>query len=222
MGPSWEFKTMRHHMDLIRDAVINGKHKEIEDLVRAATEDGVKPDTIINDAMIAGMDVVGKRFSQNQIFVPEMLVSAFTMQKGLNLIKPFLKGQETEPKGTIVICTVKGDIHDIGKNLVIMMLEGSGFRVIDLGVDITVEKLIQKVEEIKPTVLGLSALLTTTMPEMQRAIDELNARGLRDRVKVMIGGAPVNAAFAEKIGADAYGKDAAEAVEISRRFILKT
>ncbi len=213
---------MRHHLDEIKKAVIDGKHKEIEDLVRTATEDGVKPDTVINDAMIAGMDVVGKRFSENQIFVPEMLVSAFTMQKGLDLIKPFLKGQETEPKGTIVMCTVKGDIHDIGKNLVIMMLEGSGFRVIDLGVDITVEKLIQEVEKINPNVLGLSALLTTTMPEMQRAIDELKARGLRDRVQVMIGGAPVNAAFAEKIGADAYGKDAAEAVEISRRFILKT
>jgi len=213
---------MTHHLDVIRDAVIDGKHKEIEDLVRAAIENGVKPGTIINDAMIGGMDVVGKRFSQHQIFVPEMLVSAFTMQKGLDLIKPLLKGQETQPKGTIIMCTVKGDIHEIGKNLVIMMLEGSGFHVIDLGVDITVEKLIQKVEEIKPDVLGLSALLTTTMPEMKKAIDELMARGLRDRVNVMVGGAPVNAAFAEKIGADAYGKDATEAVEISRRFILKT
>ena len=213
---------MSHHLEIIRNAVIDGKHREIEDLVRAAIENGVKPGTIINDAMIGGMDVVGKRFSQNQIFVPEMLVSAFTMQKGLGLIKPFLKGQETQPKGTIIMCTVKGDIHEIGKNLVIMMLEGSGFHVIDLGVDITVEKLIQKVEEIKPNVLGLSALLTTTMPEMKKALDELKARGLRDRVNVMVGGAPVNAGFAEKIGADAYGKDAAEAVEISRRFILKT
>jgi 5-methyltetrahydrofolate--homocysteine methyltransferase len=217
-----ELKTMSYHLEVIRDAIIDGKHKEIEDLVRAAIENGVKPGTIINDAMIGGMDVVGKRFSQHQIFVPEMLVSAFTMQKGLNLIKPFLKGQETQPKGTIIMCTVKGDIHEIGKNLVIMMLEGSGFHVIDLGVDITVEKLIQKVEEIKPNVLGLSALLTTTMPEMKKTIDELMARGLRDRINVMVGGAPVNAAFAEKIGADAYGKDAAEAVEISRRFILKT
>jgi 5-methyltetrahydrofolate--homocysteine methyltransferase len=213
---------MSHHLEIIRNAVIDGKHREIEDLVRAAIENGVKPEAIINDAMIGGMDVVGKRFSQNQIFVPEMLVSAFTMQKGLGLIKPFLKGQETQPKGTIIMCTVKGDIHEIGKNLVIMMLEGSGFHVIDLGVDITVEKLIQKVEEIKPNVLGLSALLTTTMPEMKKALDELKARGLRDRVNVMVGGAPVNAGFAEKIGADAYGKDAAEAVEISRRFILKT
>lgn len=213
---------MANHLDEIKEVVINGKYKEIEDLVKAAIEDGMKVHEIINDAMIAAMDVVGKRFAENQIFVPEMLVSAFTMKKGLDLIKPLLTGEETTSKGTIIMCTVKGDIHDIGKNLVIMMLEGSGFHVIDLGVDITVEKLIQKVKETNPNVLGLSALLTTTMPEMQRAIEELKARGLRDRVKVMVGGAPVNAAFAEKIGADAYGKDAAEAVEISRRFILKT
>jgi 5-methyltetrahydrofolate--homocysteine methyltransferase len=210
---------MSHHLDEIKDAVINGKHKEIEDLVRAAVQDGVTPDVIINDAMIFAMDLVGKRFSQNQIFVPEMLVSAFTMQKGLGFIKPLLKGHETRSKGTIIMCTVKGDIHDIGKNLVSMMLEGAGFHVIDLGVDITVDKLMQKVEEIRPDILGLSALLTTTMPEMGKAIEELKARELRDHVKVMVGGAPVNDLFAEKIGADAYGNDAAEAVEISRRFI---
>jgi len=211
---------MSYYLDEIRDAVIHGKHKEIEDLVRAAVQDGVTPDLIINDAMISAMDLVGKRFSQHQIFVPEMLVSAFTMQKGVGFIKPLLKGYETHSKGTIIMCTVKGDIHDIGKNLVSMMLEGAGFYVIDLGVDITVEKLMQKVEEIKPDILGLSALLTTTMPEMEKAIEELKSRELRDHVKVMVGGAPVNAVFAEKIGADAYGNDAAEAVEISRRFLL--
>ena len=210
---------MSYYLDEIRDAVIHGKHKEIEDLVRAAVQDGVTPDLIINDAMISAIDLVGKRFSQHQIFVPEMLVSAFTMQKGVGFIKPLLKGYETHSKGTIIMCTVKGDIHDIGKNLVSMMLEGAGFYVIDLGVDITVEKLMQKVEEIKPDILGLSALLTTTMPEMEKAIEELKARELRDHVKVMVGGAPVNATFAEKIGADAYGNDAAEAVEISRGFV---
>jgi len=213
---------MSHHLNEIKDAVINGDHAEIEDLVKGAIDDGVDFNEIVNDAMIPAMDVVGKRFTEHQIFVPEMLVSAFTMKKGLELIKLLLDGGETQSKGTIVMCTVKGDIHDIGKNLVVMMLEGAGFQVIDLGVDITVEKLIQKLEEIKPDVLGLSALLTTTMPEMKKLIDELAARGLRDHVKVMIGGAPVNAAFAEKIGADAYGEDAAEAVEISRRLIGKT
>ena len=213
---------MSHHLDEIKNAVINGEHGEIEDLVKAAIDDGVNPGEIVNNTMIAAMDTVGQRFAQHQIFVPEMLVSAFTMKKGLELVKPLLKWEKTQPRGTIIMCTVKGDIHDIGKNLVVMMLEGAGFQVIDLGVDITVEKLIQELEEIKPDVLGLSALLTTTMPEMKKLIDELEARGLRDHVKVMIGGAPVNAAFAEKIGADAYGEDAAEAVEISRRFIGKT
>ena len=213
---------MSHHLDEIREAVIDGKHQEIEGLVQAAIEDGIKVDVIINDAMIAAMDEVGRRFAENQIFVPEMLVSAFTMKKGVDLIKTALKDQEIESKGTIIMCTVKGDIHDIGKNLVIMMLEGAGFRVIDLGVDLTVEKLIQEVEKMKPNILGLYALLTTTMPEMKKVIEELKAQELRDRVKVMVGGAPVNAGFAEKIGADAYGKDAAEAVEISRRFVHKT
>ena len=130
--------------------------------------------------------------------------------------------RHTEPKGTIIMCTVKGDIHDISKNLVIMMLEGTGFHVINLGVDLTVEKLIREVEEMKPNTLGLSALLTTTMPEMKKVIEELKALELRDRVKVMVGGAPVNAAFAEKIGTDAYGKDAVEAVKISRGFVRQT
>jgi len=207
---------MGDHLDGIKEAVINGKHKEIEDLVKAAIEDGMKVHEIINDAMIVAMDVVGRRFAENQIFVPEMLVSAFTMKKGVDLIKPLLNGEETASKGTIIMCTVKGDIHDIGKNLVIMMLEGAGFHVIDLGVDLTVEKLIRKVEEIKPDILGLSALLTTTMPEMKNVIEALKSKGLRSRVKVMVGGAPVDAKFAEKIGADGYGKDAAEAVELAR------
>jgi len=213
---------MSNHLDEIKNAVIQGRHKEIEDLVKAAIEGKASINEIVNDALIAAMDVVGQKFADKGIFVPEMLVSAITMKKGLDLIKPLLKGKETESRGTIIMCTVKGDIHDIGKNLVIMMLEGAGFHVIDLGVDITVEKLIQTVEKMKPNILGLSALLTTTMPEMKKVIEELNVRELRDHVRVMVGGAPVNAAFAEKIGADAYGKDAVEAVEISRRFVGQT
>jgi len=209
---------MSVHLDEIKDAVIEGKYKEIENLVKAAIDDGVDLDEIINNAMIAAMDVVGQKFQDDEIFVPEMLVSAVTMKKGLGLIKPLLKSEETESKGTIILCTVKGDMHDIGKNLVSMMLEGAGFHVIDLGVDLTVEKVVEKVKEIQPDILGLSALLTT-MPGMGKVIEELKAQGLRDRVKVMIGGAPLNAAFAERIGADAYGKDAAEAVKISRRFV---
>ena len=210
---------MGDHLDEIRDAVISGKHKEIEDLVKSAIEDRANLDELINDAMIAAMDVVGKKFVDNEIFVPEMLVSAVTMKKGLALIKPLLKDEETESKGTIIMCTVKGDIHDIGKNLVIMMLEGAGFNVIDLGVDLTVEKLIHQVEEIKPDILGLSALLTTTMPEMKNVIGTLESKGLRNNVKVIVGGAPVDTTFAEKIGADGYGKDSTEAVSLARRFV---
>jgi len=210
---------MPDHLNVIREAVVGGKHKEIEGLVNAAVEDNVDLDRLINEAMIDAMDTVGKKFAQNEIFVPEMLVSAATMKKGLDIIKPLLKEGETESKGTIMMCTVKGDIHDIGKNLVNMMLEGAGFDVIDLGVDLTVETVIGQVEEIKPNVLGLSALLTTTMAEMKKVIETLDSKGLRGSVKVMVGGAPVDAGFAEKIGADGYGKDAQEAVSLARSFV---
>jgi 5-methyltetrahydrofolate--homocysteine methyltransferase len=163
--------------------------------------------------------VVGDRFSKSKIFVPEMLVAAMAMKKGLGMIKPLLKDQEAQSRGKVVLCTVKGDLHDIGKNLVAMMLEGAGFEVIDLGVDVTVEKVIDKVTEIQAQVLGLSALLTTTMPEMENVINFLQTKGLRENVKVMVGGAPLSAEFAQKIGADAFGKDAAEAVSLARSFI---
>jgi 5-methyltetrahydrofolate--homocysteine methyltransferase len=212
-------ETMSEHLDKIMEAVISGKHAEIEALVQAAIEDKADLDQIINDGMISAMDIVGQKFAENEIFIPEMLVSAVTMKKGLEIIRPLLKGDEIKSRGTLIMCTVKGDIHDIGKNLVIMMLQGAGFDVIDLGVDMNTEELIQKVEEIKPDILGLSALLTTTMPEMKNIVDTLKDKGLRNNVKVIIGGAPLNAAFAEKVGADGYGQDAAEAVELARRLV---
>jgi len=141
-----------------------------------------------------------------------------TMKSGLEVVKPRLAGGESQSRGTVIMATVKGDLHDIGKNLVSMMLEGAGFKVLDLGVDLSVEKLIDQVKAVGPDVLGLSALLTTTMPEMQKVIAELKNQGLRDKVKVLVGGAPVDRAFAEKIGADGYGSNAAEAVELARRF----
>jgi 5-methyltetrahydrofolate--homocysteine methyltransferase len=203
----------------IKKTVIAGKHKEIEALVQKAIQEKANLDDLINRALIAAMDAVGDRFAKSEIFVPEMLVSAVTMKKGLDIIKPLLKEDEEQTRGKVVLCTVKGDLHDIGKNLVAMMLEGAGLEVIDLGVDVTVEKVIDKVNEIQPQVLGLSALLTTTMPEMENVIKLLHERGIREEVKVMIGGAPVDADFAERIGADAYGEDAAEAVTIARGFI---
>ena len=141
------------------------------------------------------------------------------MKKGLALIKPLLTGKTPQSKGVILIGTVKGDIHDIGKNLVTMMLEGAGFNVLDLGVDLGVEKLISKVQKLKPDILALSALLTTAMPEMEKVIRALESRGLRDSVKVMVGGAPVDSKFADKIGADGYAKDAGEAVQLAKKFL---
>jgi 5-methyltetrahydrofolate--homocysteine methyltransferase len=202
----------------IKAKVIAGKHKEIEAMVQQAIDSGVALNSIINLSLIAAMDVIGRRFGTGEIFVPEMLVSAITMKKGLEIIKPLLKQGEGQSRGKIILCTVKGDLHDIGKNLVAMMLEGAGFEVFDLGVDTTVESVIKNIDDIQPDVLGLSALLTTTMPEMQKVIEELQERGIRDRIRIMVGGAPVSEQFAQEIGADAFGKDAAEAVLIARSF----
>jgi 5-methyltetrahydrofolate--homocysteine methyltransferase len=213
---------MGYDQEAIKDAIINGKHQEIEELVRKAMADKANPEELINDVMIAAMDTVGKKFAANEIYVPEMLVSALTMKKGLELIKPLLKAEGAgAAKGTIVMGTVKGDIHDIGKNLVVMMLQGAGFNVYDLGVDLSSEQVIEQVEKVKPDILGLSALLTTSMPEMKKVIEALKEGKLRDRVKVMVGGAPLNTAFAEKIGADGYGKNATEAVELARHFMAE-
>jgi 5-methyltetrahydrofolate--homocysteine methyltransferase len=207
---------MGDHLETIKNAVISGQHDEIKALVRSAIDAGLDPNRIINEALIPAMDVVGKDFGSGKIFVPEMLVSAVTMKEGVEIVKPLLAGGQRHSPGTVIMATVRGDLHDIGKNLVTMMLEGAGFKVIDLGVDLDVDKLIEQVKAIGPDILGLSALLTTTMPEMQKVIGELKAQGLRDKVKVIVGGAPVDRTFAEKIGADGYGANAAEAVELAR------
>jgi 5-methyltetrahydrofolate--homocysteine methyltransferase len=210
---------MDTRLEKIKEAVVAGKHNEIEGLVKSAIEDKVDLDSIINDALISAMDVVGQKYSNNEIYVPEMLVSAITMKKGLDIINPLLLEGAKESKGKIIMCTVKGDIHDIGKNLVIMMLQGAGFDVIDLGVDMTTDKVVEQVIKIKPDIVGLSALLTTTMPAMKTLIEALVEKGLRDRVKVMVGGAPVNSEWAQKIGADGYAPDAGKAVELARRLV---
>ncbi len=212
---------MGDHLATIKSAVVGGKHGDIKSLVQNAIGAGLDPNTIINEALIPAMDVVGKDFGTGKIFVPEMLVSALTMKMGVDLLKPLLAGDQAQSRGTVIMATVKGDLHDIGKNLVTMMLEGAGFMVVDLGVDLDAQKLIEQVKAIRPDILGLSALLTTTMPEIQKVIGELKAQGLRDKVKVMVGGAPVDRTFAEKIGADGYGANAAEAVQLARRLTEK-
>jgi len=210
---------MDTRLEKIKEAVVAGKHNEIEGLVKSAIEDKIDLESIINDSLISAMDVVGQKYSNNEIYVPEMLVSAITMKKGLDIINPLLVEGAKESKGKIIMCTVKGDIHDIGKNLVIMMLQGAGFDVIDLGVDMTTDKVIEQVIKVKPDIVGLSALLTTTMPAMKTLIEALVAKGLRDSVKVMVGGAPVNAEWAKKIGADGYAPDAGKAVELARSLV---
>lgn len=210
---------MNENLEHIKSAVIGGKHNEIEGLVEKAIQNGADLDQIVNDTFASAMEIVGKKFTDGEVFVPEMLVAAVTMKKGLEIIKPLLNVAELESKGTVLMGTVKGDLHDVGKNLVIMMLEAAGFHVIDLGVDVSRETFVQQVQEVKPDILGLSALLTTTMPEMKNVIEALEEKRLRNTVKVMVGGAPIDARFAEKIGADGYGKDAAEAVQLSKTLI---
>ncbi|MDP1989816.1 MAG: cobalamin-dependent protein [Syntrophales bacterium] len=206
-------------LNAIREAVIGGLHREIEACIGEATAVGVPPAAVMNDGLIAAMDEIGRRFGAGEIFVPEMLVAALTMKKGLDSLKPLLAAGGAAPAGTILMATVKGDLHDIGKNIVAMMLEGAGFRVVDLGVDVDTEKVIRGIEAENPDILGFSSLLTTTMPEMGAIIAALAARGLRDRVRIMVGGAPLDAAYAERIGADGYGRDAVAAVEMARRFM---
>jgi len=210
---------MTDFIDTIREMVVSGKFKDIEGEVQRAVDSGTDLNSLINDALISAMDIVGKRFADSEIYVPEMLVSATTMKRGLNIIKPLLQSGEADHRGTVAMGTVKGDLHDIGKNLVTMMMEGAGFQVIDLGVDVKIENLLDTVENGKVDIIGLSALLTTTMPEMENVIKVLTEAGLRDKVKVIIGGAPIDQGFADKIGADGFGTDAVEAVQLARDLI---
>ncbi len=207
-------------MDLkqIFENVIEGQAPEVEAGVKAALAAGMEAGTILNDALIAAMDEVGRRFEDGDFFVPEMLISARAMQAGLSLLKPYLTATDVKASGKIAIGTVKGDLHDIGKNLVAMMLEGAGFEIIDLGVDVAPEAFVDAVHE-GANLIGMSALLTTTMSNMGATIQALKAAGLRDKVKVMIGGAPVTEEFAKSIGADAFAPDASSATRIARQLV---
>jgi corrinoid protein of di/trimethylamine methyltransferase len=198
-------------LEEIKEALMAGNANKVREGVSKALEEGVAPTTIINDALIAAMNVVGVKFKNNEIYVPEVLVAARAMHAGMEVVKPLLTGDSLKEKGTMVIGTVKGDLHDIGKNLVIMMMEGAGFKVIDLGIDVPAEKFVQAVEEHKPQVVGMSALLTSTMMQMKKTIEALAA--YRDRIKIIVGGAPVTQKFADEIGADGYAPDAASAVD---------
>ncbi|MDR3562756.1 MAG: corrinoid protein [Negativicutes bacterium] len=203
----------------IKEATIAGKGDKVQELARQALDDGISLDELINNGFIAAMAVVGERFSQGEIFVPEMLVAARAMKLGLAVLEPVVKTTQRKYLGRVVIGTVQGDLHDIGKNLVIMMLQGSGYEVIDLGIDVKPEQFVAAVREHQPDVLGMAALLTTTMKFMTDSVAALEAAGLRQQVKVIVGGAPVTPQFAKQIGADRYVPDAGEAIDIMRQLL---
>jgi 5-methyltetrahydrofolate--homocysteine methyltransferase len=200
-------------LDALKEAVINGDAKGCTVLTEVAIQAGHAPQKILTEALVPAMQVVGDKFRCNEVYVPEVLVAARAMKKSLGLLKPLLTQTGAKPVGTAVIGTVKGDLHDIGKNLVGMMLEGAGFEVIDLGADVAPEKFVQAAKDSKAQIVGISTLLTTTMLGMKDVLRALERAELRTKVKVMVGGAPVTQSFADEIGADGYGESAAEAVD---------
>jgi len=203
----------------IAEAILNFDHAGIEQKVRAALESGADAQTILNDGMIRTMGEVGRRFEEGEFFIPEMLLAATTMEKGLAVLQPRLVQAGARPAGTVVIGTVKGDLHDVGKSLVAMMFRGAGFEVVDLGVDVPPEQFVEKARSHKADIVAMSALLTTTMTGMKSTIEALREAGLRKRVKVMVGGAPLSDAYAREIGADGYAPDAASAADMALQLI---
>ena len=206
-------------VEQVHDDLYNGLKSEIEAATRIFLERGWSPEKVLNQALVEGMRIVGVDFRDGILFVPEVLLAANAMKGGMEILRPLLVETGVEPIGKIVIGTVKGDIHDIGKNLVSMMLEGAGFEVIDLGINNPVEKYLAALEKHQPDILGMSALLTTTMPYMKVVIDTLKQKGIRDDYIVLVGGAPLNEEFGKAVGADAYCRDAAIAVETAKSLI---
>ena len=210
---------MSSMLQIIASKLYNGENEKIGELVQQALDQGIAVEKILNDALIVGMDRVSKTFKSGDLFLPEVLLSARAMYAGMDVLRPLLAENDISGAGKYVIGTMKGDLHDIGKNLVKMMLDGAGFETIDLGIDVQPETFVETVRKHQPKIIGMSALLTTTMVQMKRVIEALEEAGLRDSVKIMVGGAPITPAFAEQIGADAYAPDAGTAVDIARSLI---
>ncbi|WP_340149564.1 B12-binding domain-containing protein [uncultured Sneathiella sp.] len=208
-------------VEQMHDDLYDGLADEICEGVNILLERGWEPYRVLTDALVEGMRIVGIDFRDGILFVPEVLLAANSMKAGMAILKPLLAETDAPKAGKMVIGTVKGDIHDIGKNLVIMMMEGAGFEVIDLGINNPVEKYLEALEEHKPDIIGMSALLTTTMPYMKVVIDTMKEKGIRDDYIVMVGGAPLNEEFADSVGADAYGRDAAMTVEIAQKMVAE-
>ena len=197
-----------------------GKAKDVKALVQKALDEHISPQDILNEGMIAGMQIIGAKFKKNEVFVPEVLIAARAMNAGLEVLRPVLIDSGVKPIGKAIICTVAGDLHDIGKNLVKMMFEGQGIECVDLGVDVNSLAIIEAVKAYQPNLVCLSALLATTMMEQKEIIKALNEAGLRNQVKVLVGGAPVTETFAQEIGADGYATDAASAAELAKGILL--
>jgi 5-methyltetrahydrofolate--homocysteine methyltransferase len=206
-------------MKALSEAVISGDQAKALEITKAAISEGVSPETILKEGLIAGMNIIGVRFKNNEVYIPEVLIAARAMKTAMEVLEPKLVEAGVEPVGKAMIGTVQGDLHDIGKNLVIMMLKGAGFDVVDLGVDVSAAKFVEKAKETKVKIIGLSALITTTMPSMEKVVKALKEAGLA--VKVMIGGAPITQAYADRIGADGYAPDAASAVDLAKSLIGK-
>ena len=204
---------------VIQQDVMKGKHEAITGHVQEMLDKGFNPNDILNRGMLSTMEVIGARFTSGDVFIPEVLLSARAMNEALRVLEPYLAKEKKDVSGKLIVGTVRGDLHDIGKNMVVTMLRGVGFDVTDLGINIKTEDFVSKVAEIKPDILGLSALLTTTMPEMKKVIDALEESGLREKVKVMVGGAPVNETFAGQIGADGYAADAGASVDLAKKLL---
>ena len=207
------------HKETIYEGILKGNMKAVEDATKAALAENVAAGELLNEAMIPAMAEVGRLFEANEYYVPEMLIAARAMKAGLALLRPKLVAEDVKPLGKVALGTVKGDLHDIGKNLVAIMIEGAGFEIVDLGVDVSPEQFVAAVRDNNAAVVGLSALLTTTMPSMKSTIDAMKEAGLRDQVKIIIGGAPVTQKYADEIGADGYARDAAGAATLTKKLL---
>jgi 5-methyltetrahydrofolate--homocysteine methyltransferase len=208
---------MTEILEDIYEGILDGDRDAVTEGVQEALDEGVSPEKILKEGLIAAMGEVGRLYEEGEYFVPEMLIAARAMQAGLQLLKPHLVDTDIKPTGKVVIGTVQGDLHDIGKNLVAMMMEGAGFEIVDLGTDVPASDFVTAVTENDANIVALSALLTTTMPQQQSVIDALVEAGMRDQVKVLVGGAPVTSDYAEKIGADGYAPDAGQAAQLAKK-----
>ncbi len=206
-------------MEELKNFLFAGDAESLSKEVERLLNDGIPPEKILNDGLIAAMAVIGEKFKRDEIFIPEVLISADAMHAGMDILEPYLAEAGVQPIGKVVVGTVKGDLHDIGKNLVMMMLKGAGFEIEDCGIDVAPDKFVEKIRMSDAGILAMSSLLTTSMQSMGLTIEALKTSGLRNKVKVMVGGAPITEGFARQIGADGYGKDAVEAVDIAKAFL---